>query len=157
MRRSDREIRDMDQVREIIRSCDCCRIAFPDENGPYIVPLNFAFTHNNAGHDVFYFHGAKEGRKHQLILRSPTVGFELDRNHAVNVSDRACGYSFRFQSVIGTGVVSPVEDILEKKIALALIMEHYGGKRYWVFSDHEADEVFLFRLVVNEMSGKEHR
>ena len=91
MRRSDREIRDMDQIREVIKGCDCCRIAFPDENGPYIVPLNFAFTHTNAGRDVFYFHGAKEGRKHQLILRSPTVGFELDRNHAVKVQEPTDG------------------------------------------------------------------
>jgi len=155
MRRSDREIRDMDAIREIVKSCDCCRIAFSDPEGAYIVPLNFAFTHMN-GKDVFYFHGAREGRKRTLIQASPTVGFELDRNHAVNASDRPCGYSFRFQSVIGTGVISPVEEILEKKVALALIMEHYGGKRYWVFSDHEANEVSVFKLVVTQMTCKEH-
>ena len=41
MRRKDREITDFNEIIEIIKKCDVCRIALNDEDFPYIVPLNF--------------------------------------------------------------------------------------------------------------------
>ena len=41
MRRKDREIKDFNEIIEIIRKCDVCRIALHDGDFPYIVPLNF--------------------------------------------------------------------------------------------------------------------
>ncbi|MCI9135355.1 MAG: pyridoxamine 5'-phosphate oxidase family protein, partial [Lachnospiraceae bacterium] len=40
MRRKDREITDFQEILEIIRKCDVCRIALNDEEFPYMVPLN---------------------------------------------------------------------------------------------------------------------
>lgn len=40
------------------------------------MPLNFAFVPGTP--DRFYFHGAQEGRKADLIRTAPRVGFELD-------------------------------------------------------------------------------
>ena len=41
MRRKDREITDFNEIIEIIKKCDVCRIAMNDGDFPYIVPLNF--------------------------------------------------------------------------------------------------------------------
>ena len=41
MRRKDREITDFNEMLEIMKKCDVCRIALNDEEFPYIVPLNF--------------------------------------------------------------------------------------------------------------------
>ena len=79
MRRKDREVTDSQKIREIILSCRCCRLGFYDNGEVYIVPLDFGYYENNGRH-VFYFHGAKEGRKYRLTEKSPTVGFELDTN-----------------------------------------------------------------------------
>ena len=64
MRRKDREVLDEIKIDEFIRNCDCCRIGFYDKenNEVYIVPLNFGYS-NVDNKRVFYFHGAKEGRK----------------------------------------------------------------------------------------------
>ena len=76
MRRAEREVTDRGQLLEIISRCTCCRVAFSDPEGAYIVPLSFAFVPGQP--DRFYFHGAKEGRKASLIAQKPKVGFELD-------------------------------------------------------------------------------
>ena len=41
MRRKDREITDTQDILEVIKKCDVCRIALHDGDYPYIVPLNF--------------------------------------------------------------------------------------------------------------------
>ena len=41
MRRKDREITDFDEIVDVIRACDVCRIAMNDGDYPYIVPMNF--------------------------------------------------------------------------------------------------------------------
>ncbi|RAZ95235.1 pyridoxamine 5'-phosphate oxidase family protein, partial [Klebsiella oxytoca] len=61
MRRTDREVTDPVKIREIITSCDCCRLGFCDGERAYVVPLDFGFEERD-GRYTFYFHGAKEGR-----------------------------------------------------------------------------------------------
>ena len=41
MRRKDRQITEFNEIIEIIKKCDVCRIALNDKDFPYIVPLNF--------------------------------------------------------------------------------------------------------------------
>ena len=44
MRRSDREIKDFDEIIEVINKCDVCRLAINDGDYPYIVPMNFGLN-----------------------------------------------------------------------------------------------------------------
>ena len=41
MRRKDREITDKQDILEVMRKCDVCRIALHNGDYPYVVPLNF--------------------------------------------------------------------------------------------------------------------
>ena len=114
MRRKDREITGREKIKEIISSCDCCRLGFNDDGKVYIVPLNFGFIERNEKF-IFYFHGAKTGRKHDIMKENNNVGFELDTNHRIyGKDDVACTYTSAFQSIIGTGKVFIVEDYDEK-------------------------------------------
>lgn len=155
MRRKDREVTDPMQVADIISRCTCCRIGFYDNGEVYIVPLNFGYEIKSDTY-VFYFHGANEGRKIELIKKSPDVGFEMDTNCALNVADIACNYSTYYQSIIGNGVLSIVSELEEKKLGLSLIMEHNTGKREWNFDEKMLNEVIVFKLVIYKMSCKEH-
>ena len=156
MRRKDREITDPARIADIISRCTCLRIGFHDDGEVYIVPLNFGYEARDNTY-VFYFHGAKEGRKIDLIQKSPNVGFEMDTNYALNASDIACGCSARFQSIIGNGVVRILPDPEEKKLGLSLLMEHNTGKREWSFDEKMVDAVTVFKLAVTKMSCKEHQ
>ncbi len=155
MRRSDREVTDAAHIEEIIGSCPCLRIGFCDDGEVYIVPLNFGYELKDGSY-IFYFHGTKEGRKADLIRKSPSVGFEMDGNFSLIGADVACGWSARFQSVIGTGEVREITDIEEKRRALSLIMEHNTNKKDWDFDEKMLDAVMVFALIVTSLSCKEH-
>ncbi|MDO5396704.1 MAG: pyridoxamine 5'-phosphate oxidase family protein [bacterium] len=156
MRRKDREVTDFVKIENIISRCGCCRIGFYDDGEVYIVPLSFGYEAKDDTY-VLYFHGAKEGRKIDLIRKNPYAGFEMDTDYAVNEADTACGYSARFQSVIGSGIVSIVSDPEEKKRGLILLMEHNTGKQGWDFDEKMINAVTVFKLEVTKISCKEHQ
>ena len=155
MRRQDREIKDTEKIARVISACECMRLGFYDDGQVYIVPLNFGYV-LNGGRYTFYFHGAKEGRKIDLIRRSPYVGFEMDTHFKINEADRACGCSARFQSVIGNGYASSVEDFEEKKRGLLAIMVQNTGKDDWSFSEEAVRAVCVFKMEAEQLTCKEH-
>lgn len=155
MRRKDREVTDSARIADIISRCTCCRLGFCDDGEVYIVPLNFGYEVRDNAY-TFYFHGAGEGRKLDLIQKAPHVGFEMDTNYKLHEADMACGYSARFQSVIGNGVVSIVSELAEKKLGLSLLMEHNAGKGEWTFEEKALRAVCVFKLTVTKLSCKEH-
>lgn len=154
MRRKEREITSDERIDAVIARCDCCRLALADADAPYIVPLNFGYR--RAGEKViFYFHGAREGRKIELIHKNRRAGFELDTNHALHPHEQACGHSFRYQSVVGRGSVSFVTDEAEKTAALRLIMAKYTAQDDWSFEENALHATAVFKLEVEEMTCKE--
>lgn len=44
MRRSEREVTDCNEIRQILERAEVLRLAMHDEPFPYIVPVNFGFT-----------------------------------------------------------------------------------------------------------------
>ena len=157
MRRKDREVLDETKIDEFIKNCDCCRIGFYDKENDevYIVPLNFGYS-NIDNKKVFYFHGAKEGRKIDLISKTNKVSFEMDSNHELISGKMACNYSERFQSIMGTGLISFVEEKVEKAMALNEIMFQNMGKKDWEFSEEMLNRVAVFKIEVTSLSCKEH-
>jgi nitroimidazol reductase NimA-like FMN-containing flavoprotein (pyridoxamine 5'-phosphate oxidase superfamily) len=155
MRRKDREVTNEAYIDKIIMSCDCCRLGLVSGNEAYIVPLNFGYIREN-DKQIFYFHSANEGRKLSLIEKNGRVGFELDTNYKLKSGDTACEFSFCFQSVIGTGSVSVINECSEKEAALQQIMQHYSQKSDWKFDSKSLDSVTVIKLVVEEISCKEH-
>lgn len=153
MRRKDREVTDSEKIENIIHSCDCCRLGLVDEGEAYIVPLNFVYVKEKR---IFYFHSAKEGRKIDLIRKNGTAGFELDTNHRLKEGNTACSHSFGFQSVIGTGKVQIVESKEETDEAFSLFMEHYTGKKEWIFQEEVLAAAAVIKLEVEKMSCKEN-
>ena len=73
MRRQDREIKDPEKILSIIAACPYCHLGFSDQGKPYVVPVNFGYTVED-GRTVFYFHGAREGRKIDLISYTGRTG-----------------------------------------------------------------------------------
>ena len=155
MRRAEREVTDRGQLLEIIGRCTCCRVAFSDPEGAYIVPLSFAFVPVQP--DRCYFHGAKEGRKASLIAKRPKVGFELDCAYELVAGQSGCKYSCRYQSIVGTGVIGEVQDLEEKKQALSALMRQYEPSRSFAFTDEQAQAVAVDRLDVAAMTGKQRQ
>ena len=152
MRRKDREITDQNAISQFIAKEQILRIAFCDEGDIYIVPVNYGYIYDEQY--TFYFHGAKAGRKYELAKNKPTVGFEIDGNYTLLEGAEACDYSATFQSVIGMGKLSLVEDNAEKISGLNAIMKQTTSKANWDYSDEMLDVVAVFRLDVEKLSCK---
>ena len=153
MRRKDREITDKNRIEEFIEKEQILRIAFYDEGDIYIVPINYGYLYDDKY--TFYFHGAKAGRKYELAKNKPNVGFEIDGKYMLLESEEACDFSATFQSVIGTGSLSLVEDNAEKIRGLNAIMKQTTSKSEWHYSNEMLEAVAVFRLDVDKLSCKE--
>lgn len=153
MRRNDREITDKNIIERFIGKEQIIRIAFYDKGDLYIVPVNYGYIYENEKY-IFYFHGAKAGRKYELSKSSPVVGFEIDGAYELLEADVACDYSAKFQSVIGTGRLSIIGDDEEKIKGLNTLMNHISGKSEWNYSKEMIDAVAVFRLEVEKLSCK---
>lgn len=155
MRRKDREITDNNRILEIMENCDCCRLGFYDGEEVYIVPLNFGYKSENESLTL-YFHGAKEGRKVVLSNQVKTVGFEMDTNYKLHEAETACSHSARFDSIIGNGNISVVEELTEKEVALQLIMLKATHKADWMLTKNMLNSVCVIKVEVTKLSCKSH-
>ncbi len=152
MRRKDREITDPNNIASFIAKEQILRIAFYDDGDIYIVPINYGYSYDEQY--TFYFHGAKAGRKYELAKKTPKVGFEIDGDYTLQEGEIACDYSATFQSVVGTGTLSVVENTEEKMKGLNAIMKQTTLKAEWHYSKEMLESVAVFRLDVDKMSCK---
>lgn len=149
MRKSDKEITEESALETIIKNSLVCRLALVDEDRPYIVPLNFGYQNN-----TLYFHCAHEGKKINIIKTNPNVCFEFETNTEIITAEKACDWSMRYQSVIGYGKASLMEDTREKHMALNIIMRHYSGSNF-SFPEAKLQITAVFKVEIEHMTGKQ--
>ena len=155
MRRKDREVTDPVKIREIITACDCCRLGLCDGGRAYVVPLDFGFTEKD-GRYAFYFHGAKEGRKMDLLRKDGWAAFEMDTGHEWVVGERAQDATSRFRCVMGGGPVTILGTAEEKRAGLLAILAHTTGRDQWDIDPAALERTQVFRLDVEALTCKVH-
>ena len=155
MRRADREITDPEKISEIMVRCHVCRLGLRDGERVYVVPLNFGLLERE-GRKFLYFHGAKEGRKADLIRQTGYACFEMDTGYRLQGGEQACDYTAAFQSIIGEGTIAAVEDPAEKERGLNAVMRQSTGKDQWTYGPAMLEAVGVFRLEVEHLACKEH-
>ena len=150
MRRSDKEIESIDEIAELIRKCQVCRIGMSRNDKPYIVPVSFGFDG-----DCIYFHTAiKSGLKLEYLAANTEVCFEFEHNVEVVTDDKACDWSFEFQSIIGFGQVEELLSDEDKATGLQQIMKQYSQKE-WGFDGISLKGLSVWRIVIESMTGKQ--
>jgi nitroimidazol reductase NimA-like FMN-containing flavoprotein (pyridoxamine 5'-phosphate oxidase superfamily) len=148
MRREDKEIRDKKEIESIIEKATVCRVAFSENDVPYIVPLNFGYKD-----DCLYFHSAADGKKIEIIRQNNQVCFEVDTDQEVVKSETPCNWEMKYRSVIGFGKASFVDHLEEKRRALNIIMEHYSGDSY-DYPEDAINNVAIVKVEIESMTGK---
>lgn len=150
MRKADREITSLTDLAELLRRCDTIRIGISDGPAPYIVPVSFGYEIRD-GKIAVYFHGAREGRKAELLQRRPLVCVEADLCHGF-VENGHGGLTCDFESLIGYGVAEALEGE-EKEHGLKLLLEHCGASHYQCTPEVTAVTA-VTRIVLDPVSGK---
>lgn len=150
MRRSDREITGFNEIIDVLRRADTIRLGLHNDPYPYVVPLSFGFE--AAEHKItLYFHGAKEGLKHDLIARNPHVCVEADIFHRY-ADVPPDNVTTEYESFIGFGIAERAEgDEAARGIDLLLAHCGYAGFEY----DRAAlGFIAVYKIVLDSFSGK---
>ena len=157
MRRNDREITRISEMTDVMKRCDVQTCTGMMRDGyPYLLPLNFGMEETD-GRVTLYFHGAKEGKKYDLIRKDvrgklrdgllPQTGAVGERrwlpvHHGIRERDRSGNY----RDPVGCG----------KQKALNLLMKQYYPDRTenFVFRPEVVAMTEIFCLKVEHMTGK---
>ena len=154
MRRAEREITDIVEILDIIERCEVCRVAFFDDEYPYLIPLSFGYRHHSHDNRLeLYFHSAGTGKKLELLERNNQVAFEMDILEETKLSSTACKSGMVYESVCGTGVISVVASE-HKREALTAIMRHYQPEGHLVFEETTIENTLVLKLAVHSITAK---
>lgn len=153
MRRKDREVTDKKEIGKILDGCKTASVAMVDEEIPYVIPLSYGYE-LIANQLVLYFHGAKEGRKVDVMKKNSTVGFAVFSEGEPVYAEIPCNSGYYFSSVVGTGTVEFVDELEEKKRGLSIMFAQQAGREV-VFTDEQASSVCVFKIVSNDFTGKQ--
>lgn len=154
MRRKDREIV-REELKSVIEKCETVNIGLIDDNKPYVVTMNFGVEEIDAAFR-FYFHSAIEGRKLDVIRANSTACIAMDSSNRLVRSIHACEYTMEFESIMGSGNITIVEDETERRHGLELIMTQYEKGTQFKFDDRHMRAIKILRFDCDEISGKRH-
>ena len=160
MRLKKREITDPEILREFLESCEVVRIGAMDEDGMFIVPMNYGYEIQEEKGSLqvcLYLHGAKEGRKAAAFATNPRVAVEMDYNHEVITGDYTCAYSYAYRSIMGNGTITEVTEPEAKIKGLEKIMAHLAPGAKIAFLPEMVERVAVWRIDINTFTGKERK
>ncbi len=151
MRRSDREVTEFGAIVDILNRAETIRLGLHDEPYPYVVPLSFGFEVDGEAITI-YFHGAKEGLKHELIAKDPNACIEADVFH--RYTEVPGSVTTEYESVIGFGRCELVAGAEAAK-GLDTLLAHcgFGGFAY----DHKVlDVTSVYKIKLESVTGKKN-
>lgn len=150
MRKAGREIKEFDEIVDVLSRCDTIRLGISDADAPYIVPLSFGYEVLE-GKIAVYFHGAKAGRKAELLKTLPRVCVEADLCHGFPENGRG-GYTCDFESVIGYGFVELLEG--EEAVKGVRLLNEHCGIQAEACPPEAMAVTAVNRVVLDEVVGK---
>ena len=149
MRRKEKEIINKKEIEDILQEAQICRVAFCENNTPYIVPMNFGYKDN-----CLYFHCAKTGKKIDILKKNNNVCFEVDIKYDIKNTGVPCHWSTKYTSVIGFGKGFFIEDLKEKQQALHIIVNHYAPGTNYDYPEKSLRDVGIILIRITQMTGK---
>ena len=150
--RREREVTDPAQILDILNRAKIVHIGLVDGDEPYVVPMNYGFTMEE-GKLTLYLHGAKQGRKLDVIRANPKVFFSLECDVQPFEGDIACRYGLAYASVMGSGTAEILEDVEAKKEGLSLLMKTQTGQDF-AFDDKMTTIVSVIKIDVADYTAK---
>ena len=154
MTKRERQITDESQILKILDTAKVLHLGLSVNDEPYVVPMNYGYRMED-GKLVLYMHSALLGKKLDMMRSNSKVFFELDCDRMPFEGTKPCQYGLVYSSVMGRGTARIIEDVEEKKQAMALLMKTQTGKDF-EFDDKLVSIVAVIRVDVAEYTAK-HR
>lgn len=139
------DIKDKEQISEVLNNASFGTLSLSIDNKPYSTPLNFVEFE-----DEIYFHGAKKGKKIDIIKENAYASFCVVEDYSLLPSyfssDKgdACPATHLFKSVIIDGKIKILEDYDEKATALEMLMQKLQKERKYIPLNNE-----MYKKAIN--------
>jgi nitroimidazol reductase NimA-like FMN-containing flavoprotein (pyridoxamine 5'-phosphate oxidase superfamily) len=146
-----RAIIDKKELEEVIGRCQVCHLAMVDPDGkPYVIPLNFGYRDG-----VVYLHGAKHGKKIDVLRNNPEVCINFTTDHLLRYQNEqvACSWSMKYRSVLCYGAAEFITDPEEKTAALHVVMAQYSAGEF-KFNAPAIREVCVWKVNISRYDGR---
>ena len=150
MRKEKREIKDFAEIIDLINNIDTIHLGIHHELYPYVVPVSFGYCIEN-GNLVFYFHGAKAGKKYKLLQMNPYVCLEGD--NCYRFKDTISSVTCLYESFIAYGKCELIDDRQESLKALQLLLDHCGYRQHSIHEE-ALEMTAIFKVTVDSITGK---
>ena len=150
--RREREVTDPLTIQAILDKAKIVHIGLVDGDEPYVVPMNYGYTLEE-GKLTLYLHGAKWGRKLDVMRANPKVFFSMECDVVPFDGDIACRYGTSYSSLMGKGTAEILEDVQAKQDALSVFMKSQTGKDF-TFDEKMVSIVSVIKIDVNWYTAK---
>lgn len=153
MTKKEREIKDPQIMKDILKNGKYTVIALCRNNEPYVVTLSY-------GHDEFsntlYFHAGNKGLKLDFIRQNPAACGTIIEDLGYKKDE--CSHAYR--SLVYWGKITVVEDLQEKKQGMEVLFHHLEEQpdsiRERTLNNNAAyNAVTIFKMEIDYMTGKQ--
>ncbi|MCP8971333.1 pyridoxamine 5'-phosphate oxidase family protein [Ectobacillus ponti] len=160
MRYAKRECTDRGRIDAFLRQAKTGFLGLSDEEGPYVIPLNFAY-YNGA----IYFHGAAEGRKIDMMKQNNRVCFTISEEYGTIADPIPAHTDTAYMSVILFGESEEVTDLDEATAAMQCMLDKYVPGYYDQplakshverYRSSKGSRTAVFKIVPTSLSAKEN-
>lgn len=155
LQKKEREIKEFDEILDIIKKGKYITIAMCRKNEPYIVTLSYGFDKTK---NAFYLHSALKGLKYDFLRENSNVCATIidDKGYIIN----ECAHAYR--SLVIWGKMCLVEESDEKVYGMDILLAHLENTpeqiKKGALSNIRMYKTFgIFRIDVVEMIGKSGR
>jgi nitroimidazol reductase NimA-like FMN-containing flavoprotein (pyridoxamine 5'-phosphate oxidase superfamily) len=154
------EMKDKKLIETFLKSVEYGTLAICIDNRPYSVPLNFVNID-----DVFYFHGAKRGKKIDILKQNMQASFSVVKSYSMiqsyfsSIEELACPATQFFKSVIADGTITFVDSREEKVMVMSALMQKLQPEDgYKPLSEgiykKALDATMVYKLEAKELCAK---
>ena len=151
IRRKEKEIKDIEEIKRVLGSTQYMTIAMCDNNQPYLVTLSHGYDSEK---NCLYFHCAPQGKKINILESNNKIWGQVivDYGYVQGKCDHL------YVSVHFTGRVIFIEDLEEKKHALEVMIRQLEKNPEEVMAKQMGEDsvknVKIGRIDIKNFSGK---
>jgi uncharacterized protein len=152
VRRKEREITDIYEMRQVLKNTKYVTVALCMDNEPYLVAINHGYDQTN---NCLYFHCAPEGKKLVYAKANPKVWGQAVLDFGVTDE---CDYSY--SSVQFSGKLGLINESTEKRHALEVLVRQVAlnpESKLAKIKPEKIEKTTIGRIDITYLSGKKHQ
>lgn len=160
VRLSKRLCTDEGKTAKFLEKAETAFLGLADDGVPYVVPLNYVWWNGS-----FYFHGAREGRKMEMIERNPEACVTVSEAYGTLPHPVPAKTDTSYMSVMAFGRIEHVTELSEATGAMQAMLDKYaaGFHKERLSSAHVeryvssmGSRTAVFKLNVRQLTAKEN-